>query len=390
MAAFLDAVLFTPTLGGTTDWIVSAAVQGYQSPTAAGAVNARVYKYRAESNDLSQWEEGEGPWASGTATLPRTTVFYNSAGTGTLQSGAGSKINFSTVPVVAMGVQSKLDTISPEEANTFTALQQAQLLANLNIKFGQCVLAKSGANIVLTPKGGGNLITINGLPCSVPAAGVSLAATGLSVGTEYNIYAVATAGVVTSLEASTTAHSMSSTTGNVGVEIKTGDDTRSMVGRVRIITGPAFADTITQRFVRSWFNRIAIRLRGIFTASRSVNATTFTEINTEIRVEFLIWADEIVQMALNAPVMVVSGTSTYGMATIGFDGVSDFNDQAGTWYGSTSGVIQPMMTYAGVKDGLSEGYHYATVIGKTNVGGNLIGLGDSTGGFANIQLRIGN
>lgn len=95
MADFIDVCRFTPTLGGTTDWTYSAAVVGYQSPTAAGAVNGAVYRYRAESADLLQWEIGFGAYSSGTGTFARTTVLFNSAGT-------TAKVNFSTVPQVAI------------------------------------------------------------------------------------------------------------------------------------------------------------------------------------------------------------------------------------------------------------------------------------------------
>ena len=54
MAAFLDGCRFNPAAGGTTDWTYSSAVTGYQSPSAANVVNGRLYKYRAESADLSQ------------------------------------------------------------------------------------------------------------------------------------------------------------------------------------------------------------------------------------------------------------------------------------------------------------------------------------------------
>lgn len=103
-SSFLDVCRFTPTLGGTTDWTYSAAVVGYESPTAAGAVNGAIYRYRAESSDLSQWEVGYGAYNSSTGVLARTTVLRNSSGTGTGagQSGAGSKISFSTVPQVAV------------------------------------------------------------------------------------------------------------------------------------------------------------------------------------------------------------------------------------------------------------------------------------------------
>lgn len=134
MAAFLNVCRFTPTAGGTTDWTYSTAVTGYNTPALAGAVNGTVYKYRAESSDLSQWELGEGAYNSGTGVFARTTVLYNSAGTGTGtgQSGAGSKISFSTVPQVAI-VALKEDQLSIEEGNSFTATQQAQARANLGV-----------------------------------------------------------------------------------------------------------------------------------------------------------------------------------------------------------------------------------------------------------------
>lgn len=133
MARFADVVLFTPTAGGTTDWTYSAAVQGYNSPALGGMVNNAKYKYRAESLDLSQWEVGEGTYNSGTFVLSRTTVLYNSSGTGTGpgQSGAGTKINFTTVPQVGI-VMLREDAIGLDEAITFTAAQKAQARANIS------------------------------------------------------------------------------------------------------------------------------------------------------------------------------------------------------------------------------------------------------------------
>lgn len=91
----LDAVLFNPTAGGTTDWTYSSAVTGYQSPAAAGAVDTTVYFYRAYSSDLTQWEEGFGAWTASGGVLARTTVLFNSAGN-------TSKISFTNPPFVAI------------------------------------------------------------------------------------------------------------------------------------------------------------------------------------------------------------------------------------------------------------------------------------------------
>jgi len=100
---FANSVLFLPASAGTADFVVSSAVQGYMTPALAGAATG-VYRYRAESADLSEWEIGEGTYTSGTTTLTRTTVLYNSAGTGTAagQSGAGTKINFTAQPQVGI------------------------------------------------------------------------------------------------------------------------------------------------------------------------------------------------------------------------------------------------------------------------------------------------
>lgn len=94
-SSLINVCRFNPTTGGTTDWTYSSAVQGYQSPTAAGAVNGATYSYRAESADLSQWEIGTGVYSSGTGVLTRAAVLFNSSGT-------TSKINFSAAPQVAI------------------------------------------------------------------------------------------------------------------------------------------------------------------------------------------------------------------------------------------------------------------------------------------------
>lgn len=122
MAAFLDLCRFTPTAGGTTDWTVSSAVTGYVTPAGANAVNGRLYKYRAESANLSEWELGEGAYNTATGVLARTTII--------LSSNAAAKVNFTSVPQVAV-VALKEDLISIEEVNSFTTTQKKQAQSNL-------------------------------------------------------------------------------------------------------------------------------------------------------------------------------------------------------------------------------------------------------------------
>jgi hypothetical protein len=99
---YLDACGFLPVNGGTSNFVVSTAITGYQTPATALAVSGTVYSYRAESADKTQWEGGYGTLTnvSGTWTLARSTVTENSSGSGTLQGGAGTAINFAAAPYI--------------------------------------------------------------------------------------------------------------------------------------------------------------------------------------------------------------------------------------------------------------------------------------------------
>ncbi|GKQ52870.1 hypothetical protein [Bradyrhizobium sp. Ce-3] len=361
MSAFLNVCRFNPTAGGTTDWTYSIAVPGYQSPAAAGVVNGAPYSYRAESADLSQWEVGTGTYNTSTGVLARTTVLYNSAGTGANsgQSGAGSKINFSATPQVAI-VALREDLIAIEEANSFTAAQQAQALANLNAKFGQCRLVLSGGNLMLLPRDG-NLLTINGRPCAIPAGGVSLSPSGLSSGTFYYIYATSTNGVVSTLEASTTGHSPSSAAGNVGVEIKTGDNTRSLVG-MALPQASAWTDTPSARFVRSWFNRVRAPLLSSSGTNTGVNAA-MQEVSAAYRIGFLCWADDEIAMQGITSYYSSAASGVLNFA-INYDGVNTRTASQVNPDGTGRVLPNPCFDYAV----LSEGAHYATIYGSLSAG----------------------
>jgi hypothetical protein len=231
---------------------------------------------------------------------------------------------------------------------------------------GQCRLSKSGANLILLPVAGDKLI-VNGVVCTVPSAGVTLAPTGLTPGTTYFIYATASAGAVNALVASTTAHATSSTAGQVGIEVMSGDNTRTLVGMARIITGPAWQDTYAQRFVRSWFKDPGLACRGFLTANRTTASTSFIELNTEIRCEFLAWSNEVFHFCLSGRGFVATGTDRIN-AGIGIDqgttpetGTQNFG---GTATGGTAAA--PFATQAILQ--ISEGYHFATLAAASNSG----------------------
>lgn len=270
-------------------------------------------------------------------------------------------------------------TIRSNAVDTWLTLATTSV-ASTAAPLGQCRLSKSGANLVLLPYNG-NQLTIAGVAQTIPDAGVTLAPTALVANTSYFIYAYMVGAVMT-LEASATGHLTSTTAGNKGVEIKTGDNIRTLVGQARIITGIAWQDTAQQRFVASWFNRVPRPVLGAFTAVRSTSSGTAVELNTEIRCEFLIWADEIANL-LTTGGWLESVSTDVGLASIAFDGlaIENISQTSATGYGSSA--------IAAAKGGLSEGYHYATLVAYVSAGGgSTVSFGRSPD-FVKITGRIG-
>lgn len=163
MAKYVDRCRYNPTLGGTTDWTYSSAASGYQSPASAGIVNSSTYRYAAESADLSQWEIGYGAYNTGTGVLPRTGVLCNSSGTGTAsgQSGAGTKINFSTVPQVAI-VALMLDVPSLTENAIFTGTLSGTSHIISSAPTAAWGIDASGATVSIADNGNAALLAVTG------------------------------------------------------------------------------------------------------------------------------------------------------------------------------------------------------------------------------------
>jgi hypothetical protein len=236
------------------------------------------------------------------------------------------------------------------------------------------IMFKSGSNIVLAPKFG-NLLTIGGVNAVIPDAAtpVTLAPTGLTVGALYYIYAVQTAGIVTSLEASTTVPVMSVAAGNQGLMVKGGgtpDPTRRLVGMARPIAGPAFSDLPVQRFVRTWLNRYRVQIRGADFGGQTVTAAAAPigapiEVPTS-RVEFLSWLDETIDISMVGAAYNSIGNENYVAIGIGESGAPVV---VGGFTGGTSASANAILTQTPrAIDVRAEGYHFAAAMAMASAG----------------------
>ena len=233
---------------------------------------------------------------------------------------------------------------------------------------GQCRLTfVSATSIKLSPLNGRSLM-IGGVQRQIPTAGVTLSNGGLSASTRYFVYAFM-AGATMTLEASATGHSQDATT---GVEIKTGDATRTLVGMIYTNASSQFADAPATRHVASWFNRRSVGATLSTSVQVGFTNTSFTEVSATYRTSFLTWGDEAVDV--KATGQMIHGTAGQSASIQSWvDGVAHGNVSA--MYESVS---NGGMTFASTNTlpvsgtPLAEGQHIAQVFGAVTAGGGAV------------------
>lgn len=228
---------------------------------------------------------------------------------------------------------------------------------------GECRLSVATAtSLLLSPYNGQNVL-IGGFQYQLPSGGVSISNAGLAASTVYYVYLWNDIGTL-ALELSTTGHATDALT---GVEIKSGDATRTLVGMVSTNASTQFVDTPQQRFCLNWFHRATKYLTSSVSTPDSVTASaTPVELSASARVQFLAWPDEAVHMETRG---------TASNATAG-DGAGTYAGLDGTPY---SGAVTSIgiSFNAGAQVGVSsvgfantsEGVHTLSPFGQIENGG---------------------
>jgi hypothetical protein len=206
---------------------------------------------------------------------------------------------------------------------------------------------------------------IQGLIYSIPGAGIVITNSGLTAGTKYYCYAYVSGGAI-ALEWSTTGHVTDTTPGNVGTEIKSGDNSRTLVGMAFYTAAANFQDTQANRLVRSWYNRpVAGMLSAQLGGNTGINAT-MGEVSSVLRVNFVAWAGETISWQSQ----LTHTTSTAGIALssqLWLDGANFGNGSAINTDGT--GHVLPMgspVTAGPVTEALT--FHVATIAASISTG----------------------
>jgi hypothetical protein len=252
---------------------------------------------------------------------------------------------------------------------------------DIHAPLGGRLMFVSGTQLSYLPFNG-DCIKINGIIYQIPTTGiVGLSNTNciidgapgknLTAALNYYVYVFNNNGTLTA-DFSTTGYIISQNAGNVGVAIKNGDNTRSLIGLIYAATGGVFYDSSQYRYVRSWFNR-----RRIHVASGAGNwgpAGSTSWAQTGQAVWVVMFPEDVLNLTYgniiytNNPlstVLLALGIDTQGMFGFGNTYAGVTCEEAGNYYSATCSLSVSGLS-AGVHGII--GYYQVTSAGASAAG----------------------
>jgi hypothetical protein len=197
------------------------------------------------------------------------------------------------------------------------------------------------------------------------SAEFSLALGSLTSGLPYAVYCYDNAGVP-ALEFQAWTNGTTRATALAlqdGVLVKSGTPTRRFLGDFYTTATTTTEDSKTKRYLWNYYHRTQRNCLNTFTADRTTASTTYVELNTEIRCNFLIGvAEDAVFASADGTADISLGWAI--MSAIAFDSttVAQAGFETGDYPWATA---QPCsIAMSGTIIGLAAGIHYMTLLGK--------------------------
>jgi hypothetical protein len=239
---------------------------------------------------------------------------------------------------------------------------------------GQCRLVYTSATVLTLIPHNGRYIKIAGSIYEIPSAGVTVTNSGLSASTLYYIYASISGGNVT-LSASATTYATDSTAGNIGVKIRSGNNAFTLVGMIYTNGSSQFVDTVSNRQVLSYFNRLQKPLFG--TVGNSSTTSTSQVITSSAFFTSLNWADEGLSVFLGAQ---FNTTGSFALVQAVYDSASNGIGIYQYIYGTAPNYPATLGGWIVPAEGL---HTYYIAAGATSGSGTVSTLNPSGTGYVN-------
>ena len=155
------------------------------------------------------------------------------------------------------------------------------------------------------------------------------------------------------------------TDATTGISIKTGVATRVLIGMAYTNSSGNFSDSATKRNVASWNNRRMRHMQANFTTDRAYASSSWGEVNSEIRCQFVSWG-EAVQFSANPVADNMPGSNVEMNAAVTLDGgttptiLGAVSDPAGGTYDATDSMSFASSGWFAA----AIGFHYATLMAR--------------------------
>ena len=181
-------------------------------------------------------------------------------------------------------------------------------------------------------------------------------------------------------------------TSTSGVELQDDDVHATLVGMCYVGASHTINDTSEKRDCASWYNRGIKTCVKSFASDHTTTSTSYTELSSEIECEFVTWGKgdpvgtEDLQWSISG--MVKNNTGGDGAAlSVRFDAMTPVEPQETGMINSIVATNGLPFSDSGSKSDLTEGKHYATLVGKAITGGTVTVFGN-TAPAASLTVRI--
>jgi hypothetical protein len=343
---YADRVRETTTTTGTGTITLAGAVSGFQTFLAGiGASNTCFYTIAHQTS--AEWEVGFGTLNSLGTTLARTAVISSSNSSSAVNLSAGTKDIFVTIPAdqiippnLIPGGRLSLSSSDPLPSSDLSAQATLYYIPFTDSK----IQIYSGTRWVTYDIG----------------TGINLSLSGLSSGTNYDIFATVSSGapiLSTTAWTSNTARATALTTVD-GVQVQSGTSTRRYLGTIRTSAASQCSDTAAQRFVHNYYHRQRrpfYKLDG-GVASYTYSSTTYQQARAQTANKCeLVCGVSGAMFDMSCHAYTTHGTAGQGGITaIGYDAVDFLAPAYGTTIAAFS--ISQVASQAAIGLGRSVGY----------------------------------